>query len=172
MKPLDFVEFDQPGGRFDRLARFVARGATRRATFGLAIATGLSALFTGEAKKRKKKKCKKCSVCQKCKKGKCKPKPNGTACGENRTCGSSQCLCAPGFFPCDSGCCPSCDSGSIVQGVCIAACPAGASLQGPCDQGQGLCCACDVGRVVCNDTCVFACESGQRFNDACECVAG
>ena len=77
--------------RFDALTRSLA---SRRAAVGglLAALPGVAILGTAAAKKKKRKKCKpKCPDCQKCVKGKCKPQPNGTACGAGQTCTGGTC---------------------------------------------------------------------------------
>jgi hypothetical protein len=90
--------------RFDTLARQVGAAETRRGLLGLLFGSALGGLLVtrladhAEAKKRKKKKkCKGCTECQSCKKGKCKPKPDGPACGSGgQTCQAGACACPAG----------------------------------------------------------------------------
>ncbi len=157
--------------RFEALARSLLAFPSRRALFSLGLSglLGVAGIEIIDARKKKKKKCKKkCPVCQRCKKGKCKPKANGTACGENRTCGTGECLCAAEFAPCDGACCGECDPD--IGAICAAECPPDSIILSPCDIGE--CCACDIGKRLCNGACVDGCPSGQRLNNACQCVVG
>lgn len=116
------------GQTFDLLTRGVVTALSRRRItgwFGGAILGGLllpaSGSLTQAKKKRKKKKCKKCSVCQTCnKKGKCKAKPNGSACGPG-TCQNGSCVCP-------TECCSNldCADGAVClsNGSCAVTCDA------------------------------------------------
>jgi hypothetical protein len=90
---------------FDRLARSLFAGQTRRTMLGLGAGGLLGALGleNGDAKKHKnKKKCKKCGPCEKCQKGKCKPKKAGTSCGTGKQCfAKGKCVACD---VCASGC--------------------------------------------------------------------
>lgn len=81
-------------GRFDDFARALI-APSRRTVLGLTVGGLFSSLglTAAPAKKRKnKKKCKKqCGPCQSCKKGKCKPKPDDSACQGTGRCLKGQC---------------------------------------------------------------------------------
>jgi hypothetical protein len=115
--------------RFDRLARVVSRGTSRRSTLrGLAQGAlglaGVSALVGNEGALAKKKECNGNGQCRKpnnpckkavCKHGKCRKKnqPNGKNCGNEQVCQNGQCR---------SACNPECTGGQICQqAVCV--CP-------------------------------------------------
>ena len=102
--------------RFDRLARIVGAGATRRAAVTLLSSLGLSGVSLGDpgdawarsgkckpdcgaCQKCKKGKCEKNSGKKVCKKGKCKPL-TGMACGTGGICESGSCACPSGTESC------------------------------------------------------------------------
>jgi hypothetical protein len=151
--------------RFDQLTQVIGALSTRRAALALLSALGLTSALADEidAKKKLKKKCKKkCGPCRKCKKGKCKPKPDGTDCGNGQVCQSGQCIC-----PTD--CCADSDCASdqvCLGGQCV--CATECCADGDCDSD---CAACDAGQCVSTcpegevcqgDTCVANCPGGQK----------
>jgi hypothetical protein len=91
---------------FDTLTRWVTRRASRRTALGAAVIGALSTVFS--APDSDAKKCKQpCGPCKKCntKKGKCKPKPDGTTCGEGKACLKGACTCMSTHFKCGTKCC-------------------------------------------------------------------
>lgn len=151
---------------FDDLLRVLTAASGRRGVFsglaGLLLAGPLAALGgLGEAaakkKRKKKKKCKGCAICQQCKKGKCKPKPDGTDCGDSRSCQSGACVCP-------TACCSNADCG--FQGACeagICDCKSGARFcKGTCIP-EGDCCTDD----ECPDGSGQTCQGGH-----CACPSG
>ena len=85
---------DRHGERFDDVARSLAALPTRRRFLGLALGGVLAAARLGDAEARKRRKRKKsCGICEKKKKGKCKPRPDGLACGEGQVCRKGRCEC-------------------------------------------------------------------------------
>jgi hypothetical protein len=181
--------------RFDALSRQLSQGESRRRLLGLFGGTALGGLLAttfgpeAEAKKKKKKKsCKKkqCGECQICQKGKCKPKPDGTACTDG-ACQGGVCNC-PSDQVCELSetCCPEpitayegasiCSTDDVAQ---LCSCPAGREACVP-DVGElGGCClssdACDpdVGCVTttCSADNVSCTLGAASCGTNCECLA-
>jgi hypothetical protein len=164
--------------RFDRLAKMLGTLSTRRAGLSLLSALGLGGALVVdvEAKKHKKKKCKKgCPICQKCKKGKCKPQPDGTACGGGATCQGGQCICPTECCAdADCGACETCETGQCVNDcrndqVCdgdTCVCPDGQKeCQGACIDDSECCGACPAGQVCCTN--VGECKDTHNDKDFC-----
>ena len=116
--------------RFDALTARLATTLPRRRSVGLLAALGVAGAGLAtevDARKKKKKKCKGCTECQACKKGKCKPKPEGSAC-IGGLCAGGGCACFNGFRSCqgrciaDDQCCTAADcgqGGSCQNGTCL-----------------------------------------------------
>lgn len=143
--------------RFDRLTQSLGRAASRRAAFAALAALGLAASETAVAKPKKKA----CPPCKRRKRHKCKPAPDGTACGAGGRCvgGVCQAACGNGQRDCGDGVCQDCcgnndvpdDDNPCTNNVCDhgqvsypplqtgAACPGGV-----CD-GAGTCVPCNAG---------------------------
>ena len=120
----------------DRLARTVARHATRRTVIEGAALLGLSPLLAGARKKKNRCKggCGECAVCKKKKKTKtCVAVTDGTACPTG-TCQGGVCV------PCE-GCteCQTCQNGACVDNVNGTACSAGICTDGACGCGDACC---------------------------------
>jgi hypothetical protein len=81
--------------RFDILTRSLATTGSRRRALAAALSCALGLLGRGGAEAKKKKLC---PPCKKRKKGKCKPQPNGTACGGG-TCRGGRCVATAGPPP-------------------------------------------------------------------------
>jgi hypothetical protein len=129
--------------RFDAVVRSLTDRSTRRTTLGISLggvlgALGLAVSEARKKKKRKKKKCKKCSSCQTCKKGKCKPKPEGTACSGG-VCVAGTCACLSGFKPCQGSCVPDCCTDADCENGAVCA---------------GGTCSCLSGFKVCGEECI------------------
>lgn len=156
--------------QFDALARALQAAPSRRALIGAALAglLGLASRDDAETRKRKKhRRCKTpCASCQRCAKGKCKPQPDGGACGAGSVCAGGSCrsvppTCSDGLRNGDEtdidcgGSCPSscangqtcaadkdCDSGHCVSLVCREC-----AITGNCAPGRictgGACCTVD-----------------------------
>jgi hypothetical protein len=151
--------------RFDGLAKSVAPLSTRRSALAMlsALGVGSALIADAEAKKhKKKKKCKKgCALCRKCKKGKCKPQPDGTACGGGATCQGGACVCPTACcVDADCGACETCETGQCVDEcrndqVCdgdTCVCPAGQKeCQGACIANNECCGACPSGQTCCTN---------------------
>ena len=166
--------------RFDAVTRSLA--SRRAAVGGLLAALGVAIPGTATAKK-KKKKCKpKCPVCKTCVKGKCKPQPNGTACGADQACRNGECLptSCPGRLVRCNGACVDTTSDDANCGACGNTCPAGSSCcGGGCCEGccDGSICkgglndnACGAGGTACA-TCAAgqACHGGSCTCDGVSC---
>jgi Stigma-specific protein, Stig1 len=120
--------------RIDTLARSLARSGSRRHVLAaLSRALGLVAMASvvdGAAAKNKKKK--PCPPCRKRKDGTCKPKRNGTSCGDGRVCQRGRCVCPTRTTACN-GACVDIISDAGNCGGCGATCPAGTTcLHGAC----------------------------------------
>jgi hypothetical protein len=113
------------------------------------------------ANAKKKKKCKKpCGECRRCKKGKCKPKPNGTACGPG--------TCQGGTCDCPTDCCSDQDCGGgavcLANGSCALICtaqedcPEGCQCSHPSVEGPTRCILSDPGQ------CEFLPECSSTVN--------
>lgn len=131
--------------QFDTLTARLADGLSRRRGL-VAIATlGLGALSGPDGVGAKKKKA--CPPCKRRKKGKCKPQPDGTACG-NGICNTGICTpCAAGKSVCAARCV---DLTTDIAncGACGSACaPSQTCDRGTCVTGSGTC-------AVGADTCV------------------
>ena len=159
--------------RFDALTARLAGTLSRRRTVGLLAALGIAgagAANDADAKKKKKKKCKGCTECQACKKGKCKPKPEGSAC-IGGLCNGGGCACFNGFKACqgrcipDDQCCTSADCGSggtCQSGTCI--CGGGSKRCGNQCIPAANCCGdsdCTGGRTCLSGSCAFTCPTGD-----------
>lgn len=162
--------------RFDAVTRSLA---SRRAAVGGVLAALLGVAIPGTAAARKKpKKCKpKCPVCKKCVKGKCKPQPDGTACGAGQTCTGGDCLassCPDGQVRCD-GACVDTATNDANCGACGKACPAGSGCcGGGCCEGccDGTVCKGGLSDNACgaSGTACAACAAGQDCNGGtCTC---
>lgn len=167
--------------RFDALARQLSQGGSRRRLLGLFGGTALGGLMAtnagpeAEAKKKKKKKSckkKKCGECQVCQKGKCKPKPNGTACTDG-TCENGVCIgdgnCPPErICELSETCCPEPIEDVNGVGICesasrLCSCPAGDQV---CSGTEGSqCCLSDDECSPIGNCATDTCSAG---NDFCE----
>jgi hypothetical protein len=164
--------------RFDALAKMFATVSTRRSTLAVLSALGLAGGLTiaedAAARKKRKKKCKKkCGPCKKCKRGKCKPKPDGTACGGGKLCQGGACVCPAGQKVCGGAC--------IDDTECCGACPQGETCcenVGECKDvrnDDGFCgqCAngqCPDGSFCANGACGLTCvQNGMACSTGCDC---
>ena len=124
--------------RFDNIAKALGSQATRRLTLSALLGGTLGAFGVADAGAAKSGKSKPaCGECEKCKKGKCKPKPNGTACtapSGNATCQTGVCICPQGSTDC-FGTCRSTQTDPANCGTCGKVC---AALDSSCAAGR--CC--------------------------------
>ena len=139
---------------FDRIARTLTSASSRRATLGLALAGLLGmAAPNSEAKrkkgKKKKKKCRGCETCEQCVKGKCKPKPNGAACGGKcNECQGGVCAVKDDGSSC--GPCGTCHFGACGPHPVGTACGAGKACTANQDCAT-VCAQSDPGNVCVSD---------------------
>lgn len=104
-----------------RIDRWALSGpASRRQTI-LASFLGALVLLSGgheaTAKKRVEQHKKHCGPCKKRKKGKCKPKPNGTPCGDGGTCQGGTCQEPPPDPTCAETCEGCCSGATCAPGA-------------------------------------------------------
>ncbi len=164
--------------RFDDLARSLSQ--SRRGLLGLGAALGLAPLISDGRKRKKKKKCKGCTECQACKKGKCRAKPEGSAC-VGGLCTGGGCACFAGFRSCqgrcipDDQCCTAAEcgqSGSCQNGTCI--CTGETRRCGNRCIPVASCCTtadCTGGKTcLSSGACALTCPSGQ-CPGTCDCTA-
>jgi hypothetical protein len=147
----------------------------------LLVSIGGSHIADAKKKHKKKKRCK-CAQCQICKKGKCKgSQPDGTACGDGKSCRSGQCVavCDPSCeepATCINGTCKCTGSGALCgESFC---CPHALSCQDDacfCDEQV---CSCAKDAILCAtptlDQCCLPGDTCDEFL-ACEtdtCAAG
>lgn len=168
--------------RFDALTARLAGPLSRRRSVGLFAALGIASTRLAdqaEAKKRKKpKKCTSCTECQACRKGKCKPKPEGSAC-TGGLCTGGSCTCANGFKSCqgrcilNEQCCTAADCGqgsSCQNGTCV--CLDGFKRCGTRCIPVAQCCSnsdCTGGRKCVSGTCAFASCNAVECPINCSC---
>jgi hypothetical protein len=135
--------------RFDILARSLTAAGSRRAALAVALSGALGVLGLTDADDATASgKCKpKCAECKKCKKGtngkegKCKKKPNGTAC-TGGTCRRGTC------------CVPESAATTCAGALC------GTTRTNPC--GQAVACGCPSGKTcLLNGTCARPCTSPE-----------
>jgi hypothetical protein len=100
--------------RFDALSRLFAQGVSRRGVVGVALGAVVPAWLLADAAAGKGRK-KSCGPCEKRKRGKCKPKPDGTECGEGQICRRGRCECKE---QCGTG------GRCLPNGSCARVCPA------------------------------------------------
>jgi hypothetical protein len=170
---MDADRFDALTRRLPNRLRLSVLGASLP-FLGILSGVGTAAVA---AKNKKKKKCKKkCSECQKCKKGKCKPKPNGTACGTGRTCANGTCiyLCAAGGRCVPDGsdpCCP--QTCACFQDECTCRSFPCKSFGDECSEPSDCCqgtCGCVGGHCTCR---VPVCsETGEECTATFQCCGG
>lgn len=136
--------------RFDDVARSLARNSTRRHLFGIAAASGVSAMWpiAGAARRHGKRKC---GPCEKRKRGKCKPGPDGIVCGEGKICRKSKCDCQQ---PCGAG------RTCLANGSCARVCPASF------DCGPG--CGCSLPNIDGPQFCANNEGGCMEFTQGCE----
>lgn len=124
--------------QFDVFARFAGTAHSRRAILGPAVAALLALLGDETAAGKKRKGCKKsCGPCRRCKRGRCKPRPEGTACGENLACSGGSCqLVEP--LTCGDGLQNGDETDVDCGGSCLARCAngRGCSIDGDCSSGH------------------------------------
>ena len=161
--------------RFDDVARSLIARSSRRAAPGLALGAIFTIRgFTDVDARRRKRKCKRpCGACRACRRGKCKPKPNGIACGGTGICQAGACVCPGGSKECQGACIP--------ENQCCGACPQGETccanvgeckdllndpdFCGQCANGQ-----CPGGAICANGDCGLTCTPGVACFTGCSCV--
>ncbi len=163
--------------QFDDLVRRLS--GSRRLLLGAGAAFGFTPFL---ANAKKKKKCKGCTECQACKKGKCRLKPEGSAC-IGGLCKSGGCACFNGFTSCqgrciaEDQCCSAADcgqGGSCQDGTCV--CAGGFKRCGNRCIPQAACCDnsdCTGGKTCLGSrVCAIACPgAGQNCPGTCDCTA-
>jgi hypothetical protein len=162
--------------RFDQLLRFLDSRSSRRSALALLSALGLPGLADEVTAARRKKHCRSCGPCKRCANGRCKAKPNGTACGGGATCQGGRCVadsCPAGQKACQDGC--------IAETACCGDCPRGqvcCTNVGECkdvrndDDFCGLCAngQCPGGSFCANGACGKTCTLGLACFPNCACT--
>jgi hypothetical protein len=175
--------------RFDALARSLAITGSRRRALAVSLSGALGLLGLARpdaataAKSRKcRPKCAECEKCQKgdcerkngkkvCKRGKCKPKPDGTACAGGKSCQAGICACA--VAECSGACvdtrsdprdCGSCGKRCGVNEQCVAG-------QCRCPHQSGGDEICSPGAICCPTKDDCTCIGGGQFLDPATCAA-
>jgi hypothetical protein len=136
--------------RFKTISRLLIGTASRRSLLGFALGglTERMGLVAAESKTSKQAREKPCGPCKRRQNGKCKPKPNGTPCGNGGNCRGGKCQEPP-----DPGCVETCEGccshGRCYPGTQVERCGSGGITCARCPSGE----ICTVDRLCALPTC-------------------